>query len=151
MTTDTIGYAASNVADHADDAERKAALQALGLSGTQDSVKEAYSRLGRSAQLPWSLPEFLALHPYLDAGCLMLVPPAHNLLRGPVRETFSFALTTTAAEMRALGLDPVDHPFVFSAAQRRDVQVCTQPLGPTPGCHHSACFLLRHYLGAATL
>ena len=90
---------------------------------TLADVKSAHSLLGRTAQVPWAMPAILKMHPYIDCGTIIVMPPAHNILRGPVRGLHSFALTTTAADLVAMGIDPHDHPVVFTPAQKREVQV----------------------------
>ena len=69
------------------------------------------------------MPAIVELHPYIDCGTIIVVPPAHTILRGPVRGVYSFAVTTTAADPAAMGIDPHDHPVVFTPAQKREVQV----------------------------
>ena len=107
----------------ADSQARKAEFARLGVR-TQADVKDTHSLFGRTAQLPWCIPEILELHPYLEADSVLLVPPAHNVLRGPIRGVMSFAVTTTSAELVAMGIDPQDHPVVFTSEQKRSVQVC---------------------------
>lgn len=97
----------------------------LGVGHTQDAVKAALSLLGRSAQLPWMVSEIHELHPYLAADSLLLVPAAHTLLRGLIRSLLGFALLTTVAGLQAMKMDTTNHPVVFTAQQRRQVEVWT--------------------------
>jgi len=108
-----------------------AALRGLGLNGTISDAKTALSLLGWSGQLPWALPEVLSLHPYIDLGGLMLVPPAHCILRGIVRPLFIFALTTTTSDLAELRVG--DASVVYGSAQRKFVQVGLQRVRGT-GC-----------------
>ena len=102
---------------------RQAAIKELCGGTTLADVKSAHGLLGRSAQVPWGMPAIVELHPYIDRGTIIVVPPAHNILRGPVRGLYSFAVTTTAADLAAMGIDPQDHTVVFTPAQKREVQV----------------------------
>lgn len=93
------------------------------MASTQADVKQAHSKLGRTGQLPWLVSEIQALHPYLEADSLLLVPPAHNLLRGPIKSLLSFALKTKPADLDKMGINAVGHPVVFTSNQRRNVEV----------------------------
>jgi hypothetical protein len=60
------------------------------------------------------------MHAYIDpaSGLFMLVPPAHNVLRGLLRQLFIFALKATAADSSSLGIAPDNHPVVFDSAAK---------------------------------
>ena len=66
------------------------------------------------------------------------MPPAHNILRGPVRGLYSFAVTTTAADLAAMSIDPQDHPVVFTPAQKREVQVRSMLVLSSTSCSSMA-------------
>jgi hypothetical protein len=63
------------------------------------------------------------MHPYIDPGLFILVPPAHNVLRGLLRQLFIFALKTTAADLSSLGIAPDSHLAVFDSA----ANLCSGP------------------------
>jgi hypothetical protein len=69
------------------------------------------------------------MHPYIDPGLFILVPPAHNVLRGLLRQLFIFALKTTAAGLSSLGIAPDNHLVVFDSAAKIFVQVLDHPSG----------------------
>jgi hypothetical protein len=69
------------------------------------------------------------MHPYIDPGLFILVPPAHNVLRSLLRQLFIFVLKTTAADLSSLGIAPDNHLVVFDSAAKIFVQVLDHPSG----------------------
>lgn len=96
------------------------------LTGHVEDAKGRLSLLGRSGIMPWERPEVAHLLPYVDIGDLVLAPPAHGGLRGPLRTLFSLALKSTEASLSKQNISAKESPVLFSSVQRKFVQVSRQ-------------------------
>jgi hypothetical protein len=88
---------------HADARLTTEHLRDLGI-GSVKEARQILTNLGRTAQLPWLLPEVQEMHPYIDPLNIILMP-AHNLLRGLTSKIVSFIVKTTERDHRKLGLE----------------------------------------------
>jgi hypothetical protein len=111
---------------HADARLSTEHLRELGI-GSIKEAKQIWTHLGRTAQLPWLLPEVQEMHPYIDPLNIILMPPAHNLLRGLTSKIVSFIVKTSERDLRKLGLSPLRHPLVLSNSQQTFVKVHISP------------------------
>jgi hypothetical protein len=107
---------------HADARLTTEHLRELGI-GSVKEARQIWTNLGRTAQLPWLLPEVQEMHPYIDPLSIILMPPAHNLLRGLTSKIVSFIVKTSDRDLRKLGLSPIRHPLVLSSSQQSFVKV----------------------------
>ena len=108
---------------------RRAALQAVRtggaprLSGAKIEAERRLGILGRNGLPPWQRPQVLQILPYLDPDDVMLVCPAHCLLRGPMKSIVTFALKSTVKERHEAGVDMQPHQVAFEPDARQFVQV----------------------------
>lgn len=93
------------------------------LGGGRMEAERRLSILGRNGLPPWQRPEVLEILPYLDPDDVMLVCPAHCLLRGPMKSIVTFALKSTQKERHEAGVDLQPHQVAFEPDARQFVQV----------------------------
>jgi hypothetical protein len=91
----------------------------LGLN-TKEQATQRLTRLGRSGQLPWCVPEVALALPYILPSTLVIIPTAHALLRGLLRSLLNFAFKTMVTTV------PNNHPIVYNSDSRKAVTVCNK-------------------------
>jgi hypothetical protein len=69
----------------------KTLLQNLGFAGISEASK-VFTALGRRGRMPWGQTHFRQKLPYILSETFVLLPPAHMLLLGLVKDLISFAV-----------------------------------------------------------
>jgi hypothetical protein len=80
--------------------------------------------LGRAHQIPWCLPRLQRLLNYMSPSDSIMLPPAHMLLRGLLRDLVAYALKT---KLKNIGRGSPARKVVLDSASRKRlaVRVCS--------------------------
>ena len=95
--------------------ERSDALEALDID-TVTQAKEILTSLGRTGLMPWAAPEYAEALAYISPSRIILLPPWHMILRGPLRQLVVYAATTPLKDV------PKNDPIVWRGRARKAIQ-----------------------------